>query len=126
MKIKPSTKVTGERYVYNTKSKLKFSINPYQALAIVNHKKRFCLALIENTWGKENGNYRTNQKMSYSDALRIMAFVAKYINMVKPTEATILAASTKAHCKGIARDQDRMLAKVFNKETPNEIERGKD
>ena len=126
MKIKPSIKVTGERYVYHTDSKLRFAINPYQALAIVNHKKRFCLALVENTWGKENGNYRTNQKMSYTDALRLMAFIAKYINMVKPTEATILAASTKAHCKGIARDQDKMLANVFNLITPSEIERGKD
>lgn len=55
--------------------------------------------------------------MSYSNALRLMAFIAKYINMVKPTEATILAASTKAHCKGIVRDQDKMLAEVFNLKT---------
>lgn len=116
---KRSEKVKGERYtfkcgrVYNS-----FSFNAAVALQPVNHKGKHVLAFVD----KWKGTYRTCETISYSDALRLMGFLAAYINAMKPIPITSLTASTNAHCNGINRDQNKILAECFNIQLPEEAE----
>lgn len=115
MKIKKSKRVVGTHYTYKTPGSIHqrcFSVNPREGIAIVNHKKHLTLTLID----KDSGTYKSNQMMSYTESLRLMAFIAKYINMVRPTEATLLTASSKTHCRAITRDQDKLLSHYFGED----------
>lgn len=74
--------------------KRRLSLNTSRSLCIVNHKNRWAVALTDDNWSDRT--YRTCDMINRTEALRIISFLTEYVNLVKPTEATALAASIKA------------------------------
>lgn len=102
-----STKVVGERYVWRAKPIRSFQISANMKLAVVNHKGKLSVAVMDG-----GQKYRTCDRISYSEAVHLLGWLAHFINMVKPLEATAIYATGKAHLKGASRAQEKLLGLV--------------
>lgn len=86
-------KVDKNRYSAK-RPKRRISLNVSRSLNIVHHKGRWVVALTEDDWS--NRTFRSCDTINRTEALKIISFLSDFINMVKPTEATALAAGIRA------------------------------
>jgi len=84
------------------KKRMQLSANAH--FAICNHKNRWIVALCEGVEHK----FRTCNRLNRSEALKMIAFLSDYINLVGPTDATVLNASIRARTNGIMRDANSL------------------
>lgn len=94
--------------------KRRFGLNTSRSLCIVNHKNKWTVVLTDDDWSTRT--YRTCDKISRSEALRIISFLTDFVNLVKPTEATALAASIKASTNRTLRVASELSAIAVNAE----------
>lgn len=102
-----STKVTGERLMWRARPIRSFQVSANMKLAVVNHKGHLSVAVMDG-----NQKYMGCNRISYSEAITLPGWLAQYINMVKPLEATAIYASGKANLKGATRAQEKLLGLV--------------
>lgn len=81
-------------------------------LSIVNHKNRW-VAAFTHGWDYEFNGCDT---LNRTRALQMISFLSDYVNLVQPTDETILNASLKAKTNGIRRDVDALTALALKKE----------
>jgi len=86
-----------------------FQISTTVKLAIVNHKDRLTVALID----PDKRQYKSCNMLSYGDALRLIGWLGEYINMVRPVQATLSASIITAHARGIDREKNKLLAEAL-------------
>lgn len=98
--------------------KRRFAINVSDSLCITNHKNRWVVALCY-----EEGNGRMfhgNQTLNRSQAIKLISFLADYVNLVKPTEATAIQASIKASVKMVTRKANELTGIAIKSENEND------
>lgn len=84
------------------KKRMQLSANIH--FAICNHKNRWIVALTQG-WDKEFIGCNT---LNRTQALKMISFLSDYVNLVKPTEATVLNASIRARTNSITRDTEAL------------------
>jgi hypothetical protein len=99
MNLYKSYKVKGYQYRI-PRPKRSFQISADLKLSVCNHKSRWIIAFAR---GHERV-FSTCDRLNRSDALALINFLSDYVNLIKPTEATVLNASAKARTNGIIRD----------------------
>lgn len=102
-----STKVSGERLMWRARPIRSFQISANMKLAVVNHKGKLSVAVIDG-----NRKYMGCDRINYSEAVTLLGWLAHFINMVKPLEATAIYATGKAHLKGAGRAQEKLLGLI--------------
>jgi hypothetical protein len=95
--------------------KRKCRLNANRSLSIVKHKNRWVIALTEG-WDRE---FYSCDTINRSEALRIISFLADYVNLVKPTEATALNASLKASTNRIVKTGQELAGIAIRCEEQN-------
>jgi hypothetical protein len=88
--------------------KRRMQLNAYQTLAVVKHKGRWIVALTEG-WDRE---FHSCNTINRTDALRIISFLGDYVNLVKPTNETLLNASIKSSANRITRNANELFGEV--------------
>jgi hypothetical protein len=86
--------------------KRRFSINVSDKLCVVHHKGRWVVALTHDQ-GWES-RFWQNQTINRTQALQLIGFLSDYVNLVKPTDATKLKASTKASANRIVKNTNEL------------------
>lgn len=98
-----SIKVDKGRYrVPIPKRRMQLSANV--SFSVCSHKGRWIVALTEG-WDKE---FSTCNTLSRSNAIKLISFLSDYVNLVKPTETTVLNASIRAKTNSIVRDAEQL------------------
>lgn len=92
------------------KKRMQLSAN--LGFSVCEHKGRWVVALTEG-WDKE---FWTCNTLNRSGALKMIAFLSDYVNLVNPTEATVLNASIRARTNSIVRDANALTGLAS---TPN-------
>lgn len=98
--------------------KRRLSLNVFRSLNILNHKNRWVVALAE-TDNNFNRTFRSCDTINRTEALRIISFLAEYVNLVKPTQATALAASIKASTNRTCKIASELSAIAVDTEIRN-------
>lgn len=109
MKIRKSEKVNVHRYRAG-RCLHSFQIAADLKIQYVNHKGKITLALVHPS----TLEYRTCHIIGPSEALRLIGWLGKYLNTVRPTTVTQNAVSISAHARGIERDKNYLLAAAAN------------
>lgn len=91
MKLNKSIKIGRHKYRVQ-RPRRRLSLNAVTCLCQIEHKGRPVVALTTG-WDRE---FYSRDVINRTDAIRIINFLSDYINTVKPTNATALAASMKA------------------------------
>lgn len=73
-------------------------------LSVCEHKGRWVIAFTRG-WDNEFIGCDT---INRSEALKMISFLSDYINLVKPTKATVLNASIRARTNSIVRDTEAL------------------
>ena len=93
--------------------KRRIQINVDLKLSVCEHKGRWILAF---TRGWDNIFYG-NETLNRTQALKMISFLSDYVNLVKPTEATVLNASIRARTNSIVRDSEALTGLAVTKES---------
>lgn len=91
--------------------KRRMQINVDMKLSVCEHKGRWILAF---THGWDNV-FVGSQTLNRTQALKMISFLSDYINLVKPTEQTILNASIRAKTNSIIRDAEALTGLANDK-----------
>lgn len=84
--------------------KRRIQISADLSLSVCLHKNRWICAFTRG-WDRE---FRTCDTLNRSQALKMISFLSDYVNLVKPTEATVLNASIRARTNSIVRDSEAL------------------
>lgn len=109
-----ATKIGDNKYSAR-RPKRRLSLNVFRSLNIVHYKGRWVVALTEDYWADRT--FRSCDTINRTEALKIISFLADYVNMVKPTEATALNASIKASTNRTKRTADELSALAIKLES---------
>jgi len=112
MNMYKSYKVEGYKYRI-PRPKRSFQISADLKLSVVNHKSRWIIAFAR---GHER-IFSTCDRLNRSEALSLISFLSDYVNLVKPTEATVLNASLRAKTNGIVRDAEALTGLAVSNDT---------
>lgn len=94
-------------YLYKVRNpKRRMQISADLSAGIVEHKGRWIVAFTHG-WERE---FLTCDTLNRSEALKMISFLCDYINLVKPTEATVLNKSIRARTNGMIRDAEALTA----------------
>lgn len=92
--------------------KRRTQINVDLKLSICEHKGRWVLAFTRGWDNVFNGNETLNR----SQALKMISFLSDYVNLVGPTEATVLNSSIRARTNSIVRDAESLTGLAVAKQ----------
>lgn len=110
MKYK-SIKVEQNKYrVPIPKRRMQISAN--MTISVCNHKGRWIVAFTEGWDYVFNGCDTLNR----TQALKMISFLSDYVNLVKPTEATVLNASIRARTNSMIRDAEALTGLAVSNE----------
>lgn len=84
--------------------KRRMQISADMKLSVCEHKGRWIAAF---THGWDN-TFDGCDTLNRTQALKMISFLSDYVNLVKPTEATILNASIRARTNQITRDTEAL------------------
>jgi hypothetical protein len=84
--------------------KRRMQISADMKLSVCEHKGRWVAAF---THGWDNVFYGCDT-LNRTEALKMISFLSDYVNLVKPTEATVLNASIRARTNAIVRDAETL------------------
>lgn len=102
-----------ERHKYRVPiPKRRLQISADMRMSVCNHKGRWVIAY---TYGFDHV-FRSCDTLNRTQALKMISFLSDYINLVKPTEATVLNASARAKTNSIIRDVESLTALAMNDE----------
>lgn len=95
--------------------KRQFTLNVDTKFCIVHHKGKWKVAIcnLDSNWHRVFKNYNA---MNRSEALKLIELLLEYVNMVKPTDATKLHASTKVSARRILRNTTELAAIALDSE----------
>jgi len=94
-----------ERHKYRVPiPKRRMQISADLSLSICEHKGRWIVAYTRG-WDKVFDSCDT---LNRTQALRMISFLSDYINLVKPTNETVLNASIRARTNSITRDAEAL------------------
>lgn len=90
-------------------------INASESFCIVQHKGRWVIAIthLDKSWSRV---FKGNQKLNRTEAIQLINFLSYYINLVKPTQATMLQASIKASSNRIVKNSSELLSIAMESE----------
>lgn len=84
--------------------KKRMQLNAYQTFCVVQHKNRWIVALTEGF----DREFKSCHTINRTQALQMINFLAEYINLVKPTDATELHARIKVSSNRIIRSANEL------------------
>lgn len=79
--------------------KRRMQLNANEKFCVVNHKGRWIVALAKGL----DSQFKSCDTLNRTQALLLINFLAEYVNLVKPTNATTLNASIKASVNRITK-----------------------
>jgi hypothetical protein len=96
-----------DRHVYRVPiPKRRMQISTLLHASVCEHKNRWIIAFTESTWN--DYRFKTCNTLNRTQALKMISFLSDYVNLVKPTEATVLNASIRAKTNSIIRDTESL------------------
>jgi hypothetical protein len=94
--------------------KRSFQIGVWKQFSICHHNGRWVVSL---TSGKRTRYFNHGETINRTQALKLISFLSDYVNMVKPTEETILNKSIRAKTNSTIRDAETLTGlAIKNKE----------
>lgn len=111
--IHKSIKISRNKYCV-PRPRRRFSINVSDKLCVVNHKCRWVVALTHDEGFKSF--FIGNQTINRTQALKLIGFLSEYVNLVKPTNSTLLNATIRTSANRIIKNTQELTGAAINQE----------